>query len=186
MLGQSQDNSQYCRCQNDVYHIHIKEESCAEGGCHDHHVYRGLGFHHAHSQVAHHVQNHRRHAGLHALEHQRHIGVGGKRCIEERDHRQNGQRRQDGADYRHNHSQEAPYPPAYQNSGIDGNGSRRRLGQGRQVQHLLIINPMQAVHKFPFHKRDDDKASAKSKCADVEHTEKQLRQCMSVRFSLHA
>ncbi len=53
---------------------------------------------------------------------------------------------------------------------------RGGLGQGGEIQHLLLVDPSQLIHKLPLHKGNDDKASPEGKGADVQHTEKQLEQ----------
>ena len=129
---------------------------------------------HLAAKVEHHIQNDRRHTGLHPLEQQGNIVVGGKGVVEHRDDREDDHGRNDGPQHRHEHPDQSLYLPAHQNRRIDGDGTRRGLRQRCHIQHFLFIDPVQLIYKFFLHKGHDDKAAAEGKAANVQRTQKQL------------
>ena len=55
----------------------------------------------------------------------------------------------------------------HQDGGIDGNGAGAGLSNGRQVQHFLLLNPMQLLYKALPHQRNNDKTAAKGAGAEL-------------------
>ena len=72
----------------------------------------------------------------------------------------------------------APERPAHlrpqQDGGVDRDGAWGRLGNGGKVQHLLFFDPVETVHKFLFHQRDDDIAAAKGESTEEKGGGKEL------------
>lgn len=48
------------------------------------------------------------------------------------------------------------HPVAHQDGGVDRDGPGRRLGDGGQIQHFLLLDPVQIVHEFFLHQGNDD------------------------------
>ena len=53
------------------------------------------------------------------------------------------------------------------NCAVDCDSSRRRLRDGDQIQHFLIIDPVILVHKFLFHECNDHITAAKSEGTQI-------------------
>ena len=128
------------------------------------------------AKAAHHIQNNRCHAGLHAAQRLRNIRIAGKGRIEDGNHRQDGHGRDDRGDYRGEHAGKAAHAPAHQIGGVHGDCARRGLRHGRDIQHFFFRHPVQLIHELALHQGDDDKPAAKGEGADVKHAEKQLDQ----------
>lgn len=158
-----------CRCGKDDHdHIDMKHRIGDKCRRHQGNIHPRAGLQHLAAKVEHHIQNDRRHTGLHPLEQQGNIVVGGKGVVEHRDDREDDHGRNDGPQHRHEHPDQPLYLPAHQNRRIDGDGTRRGLRQRGHVQHFLLIDPVQLIHKFLLHKGHDDKAAAEGKAADVQ------------------
>ena len=80
----------------------------------------------------------------------------------------------------------ARHAPADQNGRVDRNRSGGRLRDGRHIEHLALVHPVQFIDEFLLHQRYDDEAAAEGEGADIEHVEKQSEQrfCAS-HFCVH-
>lgn len=159
-----------CCSEDDHNHIDIKhcigDKRCGHQG----NIHPRAGLQHLAAEVEYHIQNDRRYAGLHSLEQQSDVMIGGKGVVEHRNDRKNDHRGNDRSQHCHGHSHKPFYLPAYQNRSVYCDGARRGLRQSGHVQHFLLIDPMQLIHKFFLHKGHDDKTTAKGKAADVQCT----------------
>ena len=54
---------------------------------------------------------------------------------------------------------------AHHDRPVDGDGSGGGLSNGNEIQHLILLNPVQLIHKFLLHQRDDNIAAAEGKRA---------------------
>ena len=171
--GQEADDADNCRCKDDIDDVYVEKEIEDESACHDADGEDAFFFCHMTAQVAGHVQDHGCHARLHAVEDGGHIGIGGKSRVEKGDDAQDHHGREDGSQDCREHPCKAADFPSHQNRRIDSHRPGTGLGEGGEVQHFLLIDPFQILHKLPPHKPHDHKPSPEGKGADVESGEKE-------------
>ena len=63
---------------------------------------------------------------------------------------------------------------AHQNRRVDGDGAGAGLGDGRQVQHFLLLNPVEFLQKALAHQGDDYESAPEGAGAELEGGEEQL------------
>lgn len=122
-----------------------------------------------------HRHDYRRHAGLHAPEQgldRRMIPEG---AVEHGDQRQDDEGGNHRAQHRAENAGKAPQPVAHHDGAVDGNRAGGGLGNGHQVQHLLLINPVQLLHEFIPEQRYDDIPSAEGEGAQIQGRKKDFQ-----------
>ena len=172
---QRTDDAHHAAGEDDINHVYAHQRG-SERGDHDDVQQHALFLQHARAQIQHNIHDDRRDARLHARQHGGNIGIIRKQRVEIRHQRQNDQRRNDRRQRRHGDARRTRHAPSDENRAVDRNRAGTGLRNSRHVQHVILFEPLQIVHKTPFHQRHDNESAAERKRADGEHGKKQRNQ----------
>jgi len=126
--------------------------------------------------LIHHRGDDSTHPGLHALEHQADDEVIPEGGITGGDQRDNDKGRNDGGSDGSDNAQESGELIAHHNGTVDGNGAGSRLGDGDQIEHFVLLDPVILIHKFALEQGDNHISPAKGEGAQIEGGEKEFCQ----------
>lgn len=160
--------------QDDHNDIHGEKPGRHEGCQHDDDGQPSLLFEDGPGHIDDHVEDHRRYPRQHSGHGHAHIPIGAEGLVKSGDDGNDDQRRQGRTHHGDQRAGDPGHMVAHQNGGIDGDGAGAGLGNGGQVQHFLLLNPMQPFHKALAHQRNNYKAAAEGAGAELEGGEEQL------------
>ena len=180
-LPQSPQRTDAAAGQNDEDGVYAKEKGRCKGSCHHQHRNDIVLLDNAFAQGEDHVCDHRSHTRLHSFQYCVDDDIFPEGHIAKRNQGNNQQWREHRSQNGHDCAQHTSHPVSQQNRGVDCHTSRRRLGNGRHVEHFLFFQPPQFIHKLFLHQRDDDISSAKGEGTQVKGRGKQL----PINFLIH-
>lgn len=168
--------------QNDVHHVHPEHAGGDKRRGHDEVGEDAFLLHDAASHVPHDGRDDRADAGLHPGEHLADNEIVAEQRVEIRDHRDDEKRWQDRREDRDQHTRHARKLVSHDDRAVDRDCSRSGLRDGDQIEHFLVLDPVQLIDKFPLQKRHDHVAAAKCKRAEIQRGKKELPQHMLSAF----